>query len=100
MTLEIKKDNGTMTGLLTGRLDNAAISRFTENIKPLMANADQHIILDFSGLQFISLSGIRLIQKLQDTTKIKGGYMSIRNVAVTVMQLFTATGFAALINFE
>lgn len=100
MTVEIKKDNDTMTGLLTGRLDNASISSFSESLQPLMANTNKHIVLDFSGLQFISLSGIRLIQSLQNATKRNGGYMSIKNVAVTVMQLITATGFAALLNFE
>lgn len=100
MTLEIKKDNETVTGLLKGRLDNASVTSFSESIQPLMSHSNQHIVLDFSGLQFISLSGIRLIQSLQNTTKRNGGYMSIRNVAVTVMQLFTATGVAALLNFE
>ncbi len=100
MTLEIKKDNDTMTGLLKGRLDNAAISSFSESIQPLMSHSDKRIILDFSGLQFISLAGIRLIRSLQDATKINGGQLLIRNVAVTVMQLLTATGVAALLNFE
>lgn len=100
MTVEIKKDNDTMTGLLTGRLDNASISSFSDSLQPLMAHTNKHIVLDFSGLQFISLSGIRLIQSLQNATKRNGGYMSIKNVAVTVMQLITATGFATLLNFE
>lgn len=100
MTLEIKHDNDTMTGLLSGRLDNASVTSFTESIQPLMAYTNKHIILDFSGLQFISLSGIRLIQSLQNATKRNGGYMSIRNVAVTVMQLFTATGVAAFLDIE
>lgn len=100
MTLEIKKDNDTMTGLLSGRLDNASVSSFTERMQPLMSHTNKRIILDFSGLQFISLSGIRLIQSLQNATKRNGGQLLIRNVAVTVMQLMTATGFAALFNFE
>lgn len=100
MTLEIKKDNDTMTGLLSGRLDNASVTSFSESIQPLMANSNKRIVLDFSGLQFISLSGIRLIQSLQNTTKRNGGQLLIRNVAVTVMQLMTATGFAAMFNFE
>lgn len=100
MTLEIRKDNEQMTGLLKGRLDNAAVSTFREDLQPLMKNADKHIVLDCSGLQFISLSGIQLLQSLQSATKKCGGCMSIRNVAATIMQLFTATGVATLLNIE
>lgn len=100
MTLEIKKENDTMTGLLKGRLDNASVSSFSESIQPLMSYSNKRIVLDFSGLQFISLAGIRLIHSLQNATKNNGGQLLIRNVAVTVMQLMTATGFAAMFNFE
>lgn len=100
MTLEIKKENDTMTGLLKGRLDNASVPSFSESIQPLMSNSNKNIILDLSGLQFISLAGLRLIHSLQNATKRNGGQLQIRNVAVIVMQLMTATGFAALLNFE
>ena len=100
MKLSIQKTNDTMTGELSGRLDNKGLASVRYEMKVLEDNADKHIVLDFSGLQFISLSGIRLIQSLQNATKRNGGYMSIKNVAVTVMQLITATGFATLLNFE
>lgn len=100
MTIEITKENETMTGLLNGRLDTAAIAEFSQRIATLKENADKRIILDFAGLQFISLPGIKLLQSLQSMVKNCGGSLSIRNAAMTIMQLFTATGFASMFNFE
>lgn len=100
MTIEITEENETMTGLLNGRLDTAAIAEFSQRIATLKENADKRIILDFAGLQFISLPGIKLLQSLQSMVKNCGGSLSIRNAAMTIMPLFTATGFASMFNFE
>lgn len=100
MTIEIQKSENTMTGLISGRLDNASVPQFTEGMQPLKENASKHIILDLTGLQFFSLQGMRMIHSLQDAIHNKGGQLSIRNAAATVDQLFTVTGFASLFNFE
>lgn len=100
MNLNIISSNNTMTGRFSGRLDNAAVAKASLDMRMLADNADKHIILDCSGLQFISLTGMQLFHQLHEAAAARGGRISIQGVAATLMQLFTATGFASLLNFE
>lgn len=100
MKIEITKDKDSMTGRLTGRLDNASLVQFSQSLEPLTAPNSKHVIIDCAGLQFISLRGLQLFHSLQKSVQQQGGYFSMRNVAATIMQIITATGFATLLNLE
>lgn len=100
MTIKITKDNDTTTGLLTGRLDNASVAQFTQSIEPLTVLTGNRVVLDCAGLQFISLRGLQLFHSLQDYVQRQGGQFSMRNVAATIVQIISATGFASLLNME
>lgn len=100
MTFEITENNGTMVGVLNGRLDTAASVQFAKDIEPMIDNADKHIILDCNGLEFISSSGLRLFLSLRKATIAKGGDVTIKGVSAEVKQVFTITGFYSLFNFE
>ncbi|MCQ2239444.1 MAG: STAS domain-containing protein [Bacteroidaceae bacterium] len=100
MTLEISENNGTMLGVLSGRLDTAAAPQFARDLQPLMDNADKHIVLDCSNLEFISSSGLRLFLSLRKQTISQNGDVTIKGVSPEVKQVFTITGFYSLFNFE
>lgn len=99
MTLTISEENGTMTGVLDGRLDTAASAQFANDMQPLVDNADKPIVLDCEKLAFISSSGLRLFLSLRKATMAKGGNVTIKNVSDEVKQVFTITGFFSLFNF-
>lgn len=100
MTLEISENNGAMLGVLVGRLDTAAAPQFARDMQPLMDNADKHIVLDCSKLEFISSSGLRLFLSLRKQTIAQKGDVTITGVSPEVKQVFTITGFYSLFNFE
>lgn len=99
MELEIKKTNTQVTGILTGRLDTAASQQFSADMEPLMDNADKHIVLDCTALEFISSSGLRLFLSLRKATIAKGGDVTIVGVSDDIKQVFTITGFYSLFKF-
>lgn len=100
MTLQISEKNGTVTGVLIGRLDTAAAAQFSKDMEVLMDNADKHIILDCTALEFISSSGLRLFLSLRKAATAKGGDITIKGITPEVKQVFTITGFFSLFNFE
>lgn len=100
MTIEFKKEQDTVTVLLNGRLDNAAVNNITQELEPLKHHKNKHVIFDCSGLQFISLSGLRLFSSLQKALTMRGCYFTLNNVAATILQIISVTGFAALLNVE
>jgi len=99
MKLTITEENDSVKGMLDGRLDTAAAAQFAEDMKPLMEQADKHIVLDFQHLSFISSSGLRLLLTLRKETMSKGGDVTIENVPAEVKQVFTITGFYSLFKF-
>lgn len=99
MTLEIKITDTQVTGILTGRLDTAASQQFASDMEPLLNNADKHIVLDCSALEFISSSGLRLFLSLRKATIAKGGDVTITGVSDDIKQVFTITGFYSLFKF-
>ena len=62
MNFEIKNENGVLTGVLNGRLDSAIANQLEKDMQPLMDSADKDIVLDCTGLEYISSSGLRLFQ--------------------------------------
>ena len=99
MTFNVKEGDGTLTGVLDGRLDTAAAQEFAKDIQVMMDNADKHLVLDLEKLSFISSSGLRLLLALRKETMAKGGDITIINVMPEVKQVFTITGFYSLFEF-
>ncbi|MBQ0019520.1 MAG: STAS domain-containing protein [Bacteroidales bacterium] len=100
MNLQITQNNDSVIGTLSGRLDTAASAQFARDMQPLLDNADKHVVLDCTKLEFISSSGLRLFLSLRKETIAKGGNVTIRNVSPELKQVFTITGFFSLFNFE
>lgn len=100
MVLEIKKSDSQVTGILSGRLDTAASQQFAADMEPLLENADKHVVLDCTALEFISSSGLRLFLSLRKATIAKGGDVTIIGVSDDIKQVFTITGFYSLFKFE
>jgi len=93
MDFEIKEENGTLTGILNGRLDTAAAVDFNEQIQPLIDNADKNIVLDCSGLEYISSSGLRAFLTIRKAAGASGGNVTIKNINEEIEKVFTMTGF-------
>ena len=100
MKLQIESNEKTLTGILSGRLDTAASTQFAKDMEPLVQNADKKIILDCSGLEFISSSGLRLFLTIRKASIAHGGEVILRHVSSDIKQVFTITGFVSLFKFE
>jgi len=100
MTFNVTEENGTMTGVMEGRLDTAAATKFAEDLKIMIDNADKNLVLDMEKLSFISSSGLRLLLALRKETMTRGGSVTITNVSPEVKQVLTITGFYTLFTFK
>ena len=100
MTLEITENNGVMVAVLDGRLDPAAVPQFSIDMQPLLENADKHIVLDCTKMEFISSSGLRSFLTLRKHTMAQGGDVTIKGISPEVKHVFNITGFFSLFNFE
>lgn len=100
MNITISEKNGTVIGVLDGRLDTAAAPQFAKDMEPLMEKANLPIVLDCTKLEYVSSSGLRLFLTLRKKTIAEGGSVTIKGVNAEIKQVFTITGFISLFNFE
>ena len=81
---------------LQGRLDTAAAADVTPDFQTLAEQAEQHIVLDCTELEYISSSGLRLFLSLRKASAAKGGKLQVSNINNDIRQVFMMTGFVSL----
>ena len=92
MNIEIKEQNGSYIGILTGWIDTAEASQFLEDLKTLMANANKSIELDCAKLEYICSLGLRGVAK--------GGSLILTHVQGEVQKILILTGFNRLLDIR
>lgn len=100
MNFEIKNENGVLTGILNGRLDSAIANQLEKDMQPLMDSADKDIVLDCTGLEYISSSGLRLFLALRKEVAKKGDTLALSHINDDIRSVFTITGFFNLFEFR
>lgn len=96
MNITIEHEGDMIIARLAGKLDTAAAVEITPTIQDLAEQADKHIILDCTELQYISSSGLRLFLTLRKESAAKGGKLQVRNINADIRQVFMMTGFISL----
>ena len=100
MNIEIKEQNGSYLGILTGWIDTAEASQFLEDLKPLIANANKRIELDCDKLEYICSLGLRGLLQLKQESAAKGGSLIFTHVAGEVQKILRLTGFDKLFDIR
>ena len=94
-----KQQNGTaLTLALQGRLDTVTSPDLEAELKNSLDGVDS-LVLDLSGLEYISSAGLRVLLSAQKVMNRQGS-MSIRNVTPEIMEIFDVTGFSDILNIE
>ena len=97
--LNVKKtfENGVLTVVLEGRLDTNTSSLLEAELYSSLDGVIK-LVFDFSGLTYISSSGLRILLYAQKTMTARGGEMIVRNVNDIIMDIFDVTGFSDILN--
>lgn len=99
MTVKLINRGETGEFIIEGKLDT---NTSPELEKLILTNNErfEKIILNFSGLSYISSAGLRVVKILHMAKKKSDGELVLTNVNSTVMEVFEMTGFSQLLNFE
>ena len=98
MTIEIKKNAEDAIIELAGRLDTTTAPALDKTINEDIEGV-KNLVLDFSGLEYISSAGLRVLLSAQKKMQ-KIGSMKVKNVCEEVMDVFEMTGFADILVIE
>ena len=88
--IQIKID-GRVDTTTSPQLQNAILQAFQKGSK---------LVLDFSGVEYVSSAGLRALLIGQKTANSKGGSMTLVHVADAVLQVFKMSGFSGILHIE
>jgi len=83
---------------LVGRLDTMSAPALQQ---PLLAavKSGADVVLDFSGIEYVSSAGLRVLLQAEKAAEAGGGKLTIANCSPEVMEVFELTSFSAILNF-
>ena len=98
MTVNIEKNNKTVTLKLEGRLDTITAPMLEKAVNDECKTAE-NLVLNFEKLDYISSAGLRVLLGAQKKMN-KQGSMKLTNVREEVMDVLEMTGFADILTIE
>ena len=98
MNISIEKNNDVTILKLEGRLDTTTAPELEKTIND-EDEALKNLVLDFSGVDYISSAGLRVLLAAQKKMNVQGS-MELVNVNEAVMDIFEMTGFADILTIE
>ena len=94
-----KKENGQeLEFVISGRLDTMTAPELEAHLKDRLEGISS-LILDITGLSYISSAGLRVLLSTQKVMN-KQGRMVIRGASPEVMEIFDVTGFVDILVIE
>lgn len=92
-------DEKELTIEVEGRVDTVTAPDFENEINDEKSNFDS-LILDFSNLEYISSTGLRVLIKTQKQLKPENIPMTIKNVNDNISEIFRMSGFDKVLTIE
>jgi anti-anti-sigma factor len=83
---------------LTGRLDTASSPAFDSQTASLFEEKHQRVLLDLSGLTYISSMGLRSLLKIVKHTAQSNGRTGIFSVPAQILEVIEISGFQSLLD--
>lgn len=98
MTINKTVNEKELVFAIEGRLDTTTAPELENELKTCLDGMEK-LILDLTGLEYISSAGLRVVLAAQKTMNHQGN-MVIKNVNESVMEVFEITGMIDLLTIE
>ena len=98
MDIKKKKQSGTLTVTVSGRIDTVTAPQFQDGVKPDLEGVS-NLVIDFADVKYISSAELRVLLSLQKIMN-KQGAMKLINVNSAINDVFEVTGFSDILTIE
>ena len=100
MKIETLTERGALVVVVTGRLDAVTAPAYVERLREELAGGARRLVMDCSGLEYVSSAGLRAILLVsKDLTRI-GGTEVYCGLQQQAMEIFKMSGFASIIQIH
>jgi len=96
MTINEEREHGVVVVSPVGRVDNATSARLDEYFTGLAAAGESRVVVDFSGIDYISSAGLRVMLTLAKRAKDQKARVALFAMNDSVRQVFELAGFLTL----
>lgn len=97
MQIEVIEDGPPTIIALSGRLDSRSAADAEKEVSVRIDAGLQHLVLDFTSLDYISSAGLRVVLKAAKQIRAAGGEMAIYGVHRKVREVFEMSGFLSIL---
>jgi len=94
-TETVEEQKGTVL-IVTGRMDNVTSPEFEAACEKILQQNAKVLVLDFSGLSYISSAGLRGVLSVGKKFKSSGGRILICGLNKMVKDVFQISGFSGI----
>lgn len=98
MTINKQQNGNVLTLAPQGRLDTVTSPELEAELKNSLDGVES-LVLDLSGLEYISSAGLRVLLSAHKTMSVRSG-MKVTNAGEIVREVFEVTGFSDILNIE
>jgi anti-anti-sigma factor len=96
MDITGNKSKGSVVLELRGRLDTVSSDDLSSKIEGLMERGERHLVLDFSEVNYISSSGLRVILMAAKRVKAVHGKLALVSLNRQSQVVFQLAGFSTV----
>jgi anti-anti-sigma factor len=100
MQLNFSSSKGFTIVGITGRIDTVTAGEFETKISEHTSGQGKKIVIDCSGLDYISSSGLRVFLTSQKKTLANGGVLKLCCLQPSIREIFDITGFSNILEID
>jgi anti-anti-sigma factor len=100
MEIHDERIGNTCVVTAKGRLDGGASATFTDRIGGLIGSPKPKLLIDFSGIDFVTSAGLRAVLVLVKKVNSAGGSFALCGVQDSVREVLDITGFTSMISIH
>lgn len=89
---EVKKNQVTVL-MVEGRLDSSTSGTLEKNLISAIEAGEKNLVLDFTGMDYISSAGLRVLLMAAKKTNKLGGMLVLSALNPNVREVFDIAGF-------
>lgn len=96
MEIQKRKENNTVVVVVKGRLDALTAPELEKDLLETIAGGEKRLVMDLSGLHYISSAGLRTLLVLAKKLKAQEGEVLFTGLKGPVDDVFKISGFYSI----
>ena len=96
MTINEARETGVVVVSPQGRIDSTTSATLDRHLQGLATAGDKRVVVDFTGVDYISSAGLRVLLALAKRGRDQKGRVALFGLNDRVRQVFGLAGFVAL----